>query len=398
VRLVALLAAALLAVSAAPAAASELRTFELPSPLVDPSTPGGRLDADRTVPAVNVLLPDGYDDRGKRRYPVLWLLHGGNGGADSWLSTQKLRELSAGMEAILVMPDGGRFGMYADWLNGGARGGPAWVTYHLGALRREIESRYRILKARRWHAIAGISMGGQGALRYAAMLPGYFGSAVSISAAFPETRATEAQKVIDELSTATPLAEGVSYDAIFGSREGAYAEGNSPQALVANYAHTRIYLTSGDATKCPEDPVPAPADAFSEYLINSQQGPFAAAARARGAELTERTTCGVHAFWVFDRAFAAARAWDFFGPVPKRPRKWSYRTIATSGEMWGLRFRFKAPPAKPVKFKRAAGKLTGKGRGFVRIRGRGGCRLKAKLPFRRPLPRRCARLDPGGSR
>ena len=32
------------------------------------------------------------------------------------------------------------------------------------------------------------------------------------------------------------------------------------------------------------------------------------------------TTCGVHTFGVWDRAFAAARAWGFFKPVPERPR------------------------------------------------------------------------------
>ena len=86
------------------------------------------------------------------------------------------------------MPDGGKFGMYTDWWNGGRRGDPAWATYHLKVLRRTIERRYRIRPGRRWHAIGGISMGGQGTLRYAAMLPGYFGSAVGFSAAFPDTQ------------------------------------------------------------------------------------------------------------------------------------------------------------------------------------------------------------------
>ena len=86
------------------------------------------------------------------------------------------------------MPDGGVFGMYTDWWNDGARGNPAWATYHLRVLRREIERRYPIRAGRRWHAIGGISMGGQGTLRYAAMLPGYFGSAAGFSAALPDTQ------------------------------------------------------------------------------------------------------------------------------------------------------------------------------------------------------------------
>src|SRR5262245_48494014 len=40
------------------------------------------------------------------------------------------------------MPDGGQFGMYVDWWNGGVRGAPAWATYHLQVLRQEIERRF----------------------------------------------------------------------------------------------------------------------------------------------------------------------------------------------------------------------------------------------------------------
>jgi S-formylglutathione hydrolase FrmB len=367
------------------ASASRLQSFDLPSPLVDTSGPGGALTDGRTVPKVNVLLPDGYKPHGKRRYPVLWLLHGANSSADSWFQHKVLADL-AGLRAILVMPDGGTFGMYADWWNGGARGGPAWATYHLSLLRRTIERRFRVRPGRRWHALAGISMGGQGTLRYAAMLPGYFGSAAAFSPAFPDT-----QSQVLQFGADTRGDPGVSYDAIFGPPTAAYAAGNSPQDLVANYSHTRMYLTSGNGTNCPEDPTtPGTAlDGVTEGFINGQQGPFAAAARAAAADVTEVTTCGVHTFGVWDRAFAAARAWGFFGPVPERPHTWTYRTIASAGEMWGLRFRFARPPAEIAQFKRSGRKLTASGTGSVRIQGGRGCRFHAALPFTRRLPPTC---------
>ena len=168
-RLTVIAALCFLVLAPAGAAAATLESFELPSPLVDTSSPGGQLRDGRSLPQVNVLLPDGYDPDSKRRYPVLWLLHGAFEGADQWLG---FTERAAGMRAILVMPDGGSFGMYADWWNDGARGDPAWATYHRKALRRAIERRYPIRSGRRRHAIAGISMGGQGTLRYAATLPG----------------------------------------------------------------------------------------------------------------------------------------------------------------------------------------------------------------------------------
>lgn len=386
-----LLTLALLVLVPASAAASKLESLELPSRLVDASAPGAELPSGRTVPKVHVLLPDGYRRRGQRAYPVLWLLHGANGGTDNWLgSNNNIGKLAAGLPAIVVMPDGGMFGMYTDWWSGGRRADPAWATYHLRVLRRTIERRYRIRSARRWHAIAGISMGGQGTLRYAALLPGYFGSAVGFSAAFPDIQAPIAELGLDGLPVSG--VQGV-YHAIFGERTAAYAEGNSPQALAPNYAHTRMYLTSGDGTNCPQDPQgPQFAlDTATEIIINGQQGPFAAASRAAGADVTTTTTCGVHTFGVWDRAFPVARAWGFFRPVPEQPRKWTYRTIATAGEMWGLRFRFAKPPAAVAEFKRSGRWLSATGRGSVAIRGGRGCGFSGELPFKRRLPRACPR-------
>jgi S-formylglutathione hydrolase FrmB len=387
-----LLALLLLAVAPGSAAAAKVESFELPSRLVDTSSPGGKLPDGRGVTKVNVLLPDGYKRRAKRRYPVLWLLHGAFGGADNWLGPHNdVRRLAAGMPAVLVMPDGGRFGMYTDWWNGGRRGDPAWATYHLRVLRQAVERRYRIRPGRRWHAIAGISMGGQGTLRYAAMLPGYFGSAVGFSSAFPDMQAEVAEFGLNGLPAGTGP-EGV-YRSIFDQRTGSYAEGNSAQALVPNLAHTRMHLTSGNGTNCPQDPQTSTfaADTVTEMAINGQQAPFAAAARGAGADVTAVTTCGVHTFGVWDRAFPAARAWGFFKPVPDRPRRWTYRTTATAGEMWGLRFRFARPPAAVAEFERSGRRLTATGRGSIRIRGGRGCSLRGRLPFERRLPRACVR-------
>ena len=80
-------------------------------------------------------------------------------------------------------------------------------------------------------------MGGQGTLRYAAMLPGYFRSAVGFSSAFPDMQSNVAYFGLNTLP-----AEGADpnvYEAIFGFQQSPYAEGNSPHALAVNYGHTR---------------------------------------------------------------------------------------------------------------------------------------------------------------
>ena len=268
--------------TAAQASPVRVETFTLPSPLVDTSAPGGILEKARPAPRIHVQLPEGYDDHPERSYPVLWLLHGANGGTDTWLPG--ITKLLAGLPAILVMPDGGKFGMYTDWWNGGARGGPAWATYHLEVLRQTIEDRYRIRPERRWHAIAGISMGGQGALRYGALLPGYFGTVVGFSAAMPNIQSLEVQGGIGLLGLAGAT-YGAGYEQIWGPAAGEYAEGNNPAALVPNYEHTRMYLTSGWGIHCPQDPI-NPAfiglDTITEATLHGQQAPFAASRARRG--------------------------------------------------------------------------------------------------------------------
>lgn len=372
-------------VAAQPGSPQRLESFELPSPLVDTSTPGALLPGGRTVPKVNVLLPEGYDADPSRAYPVLWLLHGANGGADTWAAD--IEELSAGLPAIVVMPDGGTFGMYTDWWNEGARGNPAWATYHLRLLKDTIESRYRVLPERRWHAIAGISMGGQGALRYAGLLPGYFGSVVGFSAAFPNTQAPEVQFGLSVLG----VVNGAGYHQIFGPSTSPYAGGNNPTAIARNYANTRMYLTSGNGINCPQDPVQPSflGDIVIEVLINAQQGQFAYTAGVAGADVTATTTCGVHTFGVWDRAFVAARAWGFFEPVAENPPNWEYRTIATEGEMWSLDYEFAEPPSTVARFTRSDDTLSATGSGQVQISGPGNCQLTATLPFTQTLPADC---------
>jgi S-formylglutathione hydrolase FrmB len=396
VRAVVLLAFLLLALAPGTRAETQepvipnLDTFELPSELIDTTVPGGILEDGRPVPKVHVLLPEGYADHPDDRYPVLWLLHGANGGTDTWIPG--ITELAAGFPGIIVMPDGGQFGMYTNWWNGGARGDPAWATYHLDLLRQTIEERYRIRPERRWHAIGGISMGGQGALRYAAMLPGYFGSVAAFSAALPDMQSLVAEGGLGLLASGG----GATYDAVFGPATGAYAEGTSPQALVANLGHTRVYLTSGWGIPCLQDPIrpqTVPLDLITETFLHLQQTPYALAARAAGADVTAVTSCGVHTFEIWDRAIPAAIEWGFFEDVPEDPDTWVHRTIATTGEMWGLRFRFAAPPATVAQFERSGDRLVGSGTGDVVISGPDGCELRVTLPFRQSLPPAC--LAPG---
>lgn len=132
---------------------------------------------------VRVLLPDGYDRHPNRRYPVLYLLHGGVDDFRSWTDKGDAEAITADADLIVVMPDSGPTMGYVDWFNGGAFGPPAWETYHVDELVPWIDSTYRTVASREGRAIAGLSMGGGGAMHYAAKHPDTFVYAAGYSPA-----------------------------------------------------------------------------------------------------------------------------------------------------------------------------------------------------------------------
>ncbi|MGZ4612514.1 MAG: alpha/beta hydrolase, partial [Kineosporiaceae bacterium] len=125
------------------------------------------------VTLVRLLLPSQYDAQPAVRWPALYLLCGG-GGRDQtdWTTYTDVEQLTAQTDLLVVMPEaaaGAVDGWYSDWWNSGAGGPPKWETFHLSELRQLLE--------RNWHAgdkraIAGLSMGGYGAMEYAARQPG----------------------------------------------------------------------------------------------------------------------------------------------------------------------------------------------------------------------------------
>ena len=115
--------------------------------------------------------------------PVLYLLHGADSDDTSWTRFGDAERITARAPMIVVMPDGGAHGWYTDWYEGAAPVQPRWETYHVAELVPWIDATYRTIAARRGRAIAGLSMGGYGALSYAARHPGTFAAAASFSGA-----------------------------------------------------------------------------------------------------------------------------------------------------------------------------------------------------------------------
>ena len=128
------------------------------------------------VQPVDVILPPHYDGSGHTRYHVLYLLHGAGGDYQSWIDGHLTPRLG-NLPVITVMPNGTEAGLdgdYTDWTAMAAsdrRRAPAWETFHIRELLPFIDGHFPIIPGPAGHAVAGISMGGGGATKYAAEYP-----------------------------------------------------------------------------------------------------------------------------------------------------------------------------------------------------------------------------------
>jgi diacylglycerol O-acyltransferase / trehalose O-mycolyltransferase len=132
-----------------------------------------------TTAMVRLLTPDGWaTGRSSRRWPVLYLLHGCCDSYESWTRSTDIEKWPQLRNVLVVMPEGGAVGFYSNWHGSGRQPGPAWETFHLTEVRQLLERGYG---AGRERAIAGLSMGGLGAMVYTARNPGLFRAAASFS-------------------------------------------------------------------------------------------------------------------------------------------------------------------------------------------------------------------------
>jgi S-formylglutathione hydrolase FrmB/LysM repeat protein len=191
-------------------------------------------------PGVNVLLPDGYRTSGLT-YPVLYMLHGG--AADfRQFDFLGIRSLTAGKPIIVVMPDGGQAGWYCNPV--GSFVGPRnWETFHIAQLIPWIEANFRTYAAYDGRAVSGFSMGGFGALKYAAKYYGHFASVSSHSG--PASLRRDGGLVVHWANLSSAVVElggatvyGVPWDE-------ARVSADNPVERIESYRNKRIFLVAG---------------------------------------------------------------------------------------------------------------------------------------------------------
>jgi len=187
---------------------------------------------------IRVLLPAGYAAESARRYPVLLLLHGCCDDYRSWVDKGRAEQLTAPYPLIVVMPDGGSAGWYSDPYAGGP---PKYETYAFDELLPWVDQAFRTTGKR---AVGGLSMGGFGALKYAARHPGVFEAAASYSG------------VLDAPSFAANGYANLIPDAVWGPRATDLARWreHNPLDLAANLRGLKLLeLRTGNGQPGPLD-------------------------------------------------------------------------------------------------------------------------------------------------
>ena len=126
-----------------------------------------------------IILPENYDEKGTKVYPVVYLLHGYGNNYSSWLQDIKpnLPQLATEKEVIFVCPDGGVSWYWDSPINPDSQ----YETYVSKELTEYVDSHYRTVKSPKGRAITGYSMGGHGGLWLGIRHPDIFGACGSMS-------------------------------------------------------------------------------------------------------------------------------------------------------------------------------------------------------------------------
>lgn len=133
-----------------------------------------------------IYLPPDYEIS-QRSYPVLYLLHGAGDDQTGWVQFGEVltitdEAIKSGMATamIIVMPDAntGKRGYVND-----VKGDWRYEDFFFQEFMPFIEKEYRIKTDKRYRAIAGLSMGGEGTFIYALHHPELFSAACPLSAA-----------------------------------------------------------------------------------------------------------------------------------------------------------------------------------------------------------------------
>ena len=151
---------------------------------------------------LTVYTPYGYENNPKKKYPVLYLLHGAGGDEEAWTSMGRaaqildnLIEKGLAKPMIVVMPNGNPNQRAANTLGLETiqmdRQDPKWQNAYVNSLVKEIvpfiDKEYRTIAKADGRAIAGLSMGGGHTTSATILYPGVFNYICPLSCGIRES-------------------------------------------------------------------------------------------------------------------------------------------------------------------------------------------------------------------
>jgi len=235
----------------------------------------------------NLIFPRGYSTSG-RRYPVLYLLHGYTDHYPAWVSYTNLTQYSKGYEEIIVMPEGDNGWYTNNWADPKLE----WEDFLVLDLIPFVDGHYRTVASRQGRAIAGLSMGGYGAIKLALKYPAMFAAAASLSGAVASARPDWTKSLTD------PEVKKV-IEADFGPPENPARAENDPFELIRKLRPDEVpqlYLSIGS----------------SDFLLQENRE-FVQLLARQGVPYEYREVPGKHEWPVWDRQIQVVLA--FQAPV-----------------------------------------------------------------------------------
>jgi len=232
-----LLLAASLAV---PIAALSLAQTSHPAPSTNPS----QVERHQFVSAAmqrsmpyQILLPVDYNST-QERYPVLYLLHGWQGDETNYLQLTNIASAASPYPLIIVMPRADN----SWYVNSATVSRDRYADYIFTDLIHETDAHFRTIASPQGRAIAGLSMGGYGALLLSLQHPDAFRFVGSLSGAFAGP--TGIENVMPVLKPST--------DAAFGPSDSDARKSNNLDSLLAAVSPvTQPYLFLACGTSDP---------------------------------------------------------------------------------------------------------------------------------------------------
>lgn len=238
-------------------------------------------DALEVGTSMTVVLPQATEGQigvrpGARRtdFPVLYLLHGLSDDHTAWLRYTSIERYAAASGLAVVMP-----AVHRSFYSDEAHGHRYW-TFISEELPRIVGEFFRVSAEARNTFVAGLSMGGYGALKLALSHPDRYGAVASLSGV-TDVNALGGRLEHGELQ---PI-----WDGSIGPADDLF----SLLSAVDSASVPPLYLGSGT----------------EEDLLLPDTERFVAAARAKGLDVTTDFQPGVHEWGLWDRQIAEVIRW-----------------------------------------------------------------------------------------